>query len=291
MWFAKQRYYISSWGRFATADPYRGSAKGGVPQSWNRYGYALGDPVNKIDPNGLEVVCQPIRVGGEHAVINGDVCEETVPFVAGVIEDGQGNVVHPEEVPAGPGPSGFGDVSANPQFTYNLPGAPTMQIGGSGGGAPIDGTKQTFSQCMTAHANDFSIPGALNGAYNAITGSDNLAFQNNFLAQAILGNPITTFLYGSATDNAGTAASLAPTIVQMGMGTVTSYGRRTTTIMALNLAGKGGVPLALGAASAGTRAVIGRLASAAGGFMSLGVSLAVNGGFAAAEAAYCASQP
>jgi hypothetical protein len=77
----------------------------------------------------------------------------------------------------------------------------------------------------------------------------------------------------------------------MGMGTVTSYGRRTTTIMALNLAGKGGVPLALGAASAGTKAAIGPVASVAGGFMSLEVSLAVNVGFTAAEAAYCASQP
>ena len=78
----------------------------------------------------------------------------------------------------------------------------------------------------------------------------------------------------------------------MGMGTVTSYGRRTTTIMALNLAGKGGVPLALGAASAGTKAAIGRVANVAGGFMSLEVSLAVNVGFTAAEAAaYCASQP
>ena len=96
---------------------------------------------------------------------------------------------------------------------------------------------------MAAHANDFSIAGTLNHAYNAITGSNSLAFQNNFFAQAVLGNPITTLAYGSATDNAGTAASLAPTIVQMGMGTVTSYGRRTTTIMALNLAGKGGVPL------------------------------------------------
>ena len=154
-----------------------------------------------------------------------------------------------------------------------------------------NGTKQTFSQCMAAHANDFSIAGALNHTYNAITGSNSLAFQNNFFAQAVLGNPITTLAYGSATDNAGTAASLAPTIVQMGMGTVTSYGRRTTTIMALNLAGKGGVPLALGAASAGTKAAIGRVANVAGGFMSLEVSLAVNVGFTAAEAAYCASQP
>ena len=54
--------------------------------------------------------------------------------------------------------------------------------------------------------------------------------------------------------------------------------------MALNLAGKGGRPLALGAASAG------RVANAAGGFVSLEVSLAVNVGFTALEAAYCESR-
>jgi hypothetical protein len=167
----------------------------------------------------------------------------------------------------------------------------TFSVTGTGLLPPKTGTKQTFNQCMAAHANDFSIAGTLNHTYNAITGSNSLAFQNNFFAQAVLGNPLTTLAYGSATDNAGTAASLAPTIVQMGMGTVTSYGRRTTTIMALNLAGKGGVPLALGAASAGTKAAIGRVANVAGGFMSLEVSLAVNVGFTAAEAAYCASQP
>ena len=82
---------------------------------------------------------------------------------------------------------------------------------------------------------------------------------------------------------------MGPTFVQMGMGTVTSYGRRTTTIMALNLAGKGGVPLALGAAS-GTKAAIGQVAKVAGGFMSLEATLAVNAGFTAAEAGYCWSQ-
>ena len=41
------------------------------------------------------------------------------------------------------------------------------------------------------HATDFSIAGALNHTYNAITGTNSLAFQNNFFAQAVLANPIT----------------------------------------------------------------------------------------------------
>lgn len=59
--------------------------------------------------------------------------------------------------------------------------------------------------------------------------------------------------------------------------------------MALNLASKGGVPLASGAASAGTKAAIGRVANVAGGFMGLEVSLAVNVGFTAADTSTLAS--
>ena len=63
MWFAKQRYYNSSWGRFATSDPFGGSAKGAVPQSWNRYAYTLGDPTNSIDPEGLDSIFCPAEMG------------------------------------------------------------------------------------------------------------------------------------------------------------------------------------------------------------------------------------
>ena len=48
-----------------TRDPYRGNSGGagdvGNPQSWNRYAYVLGDPVNYYDPNGLfaEAPAQP----------------------------------------------------------------------------------------------------------------------------------------------------------------------------------------------------------------------------------------
>jgi hypothetical protein len=48
-----QRYYASAYGRFNTPDPYGGSAGPTDPGSWNRYSYALGDPVNGNDPRGL----------------------------------------------------------------------------------------------------------------------------------------------------------------------------------------------------------------------------------------------
>jgi hypothetical protein len=151
-------------------------------------------------------------------------------------------------------------------------------------------TGDAFKQCMASHANDFSIAGTINHGFNWIFGTKSSSFQDNWFVQAVAGNPITSFVYGDVSSNAGTVASIAPTVLKRGMGTATTYGRRTTAIMALNLAGKGGVPLALGAASSGAKAVIGRVATAAGGFMSLQVSFGVNLGFTALEAAYCASQ-
>jgi RHS repeat-associated protein len=50
--YAKNRYYSSKIARFLTPDPYAGSVRRGNPQSWNRYAYVKGDPVNRNDPSG-----------------------------------------------------------------------------------------------------------------------------------------------------------------------------------------------------------------------------------------------
>jgi len=49
-----QRYYASSYGRFNTVDPLQSSATPNNPVSWNRYAYVGGDPVNLLDPRGME---------------------------------------------------------------------------------------------------------------------------------------------------------------------------------------------------------------------------------------------
>ncbi len=51
--YADQRWYSQGVGRFGTADPYVASAGVEDPGSWNRYGYAVGDPVTFNDPKGL----------------------------------------------------------------------------------------------------------------------------------------------------------------------------------------------------------------------------------------------
>jgi RHS repeat-associated protein len=55
---AMNRYYISQWGRFLTADPYGPSANPASPLSWNRYAYVGNDPSNKNDPSGLDYFFQ-----------------------------------------------------------------------------------------------------------------------------------------------------------------------------------------------------------------------------------------
>jgi RHS repeat-associated protein len=47
------RHYGSTQGRFISADPFMGSGKSAIPQSWNRYTYCLNNPLLFVDPNGL----------------------------------------------------------------------------------------------------------------------------------------------------------------------------------------------------------------------------------------------
>jgi RHS repeat-associated protein len=51
--YASQRFYASGIGRFLTGDSFDASASTSSPQSWNRYAYVQGDPVNSYDPSGL----------------------------------------------------------------------------------------------------------------------------------------------------------------------------------------------------------------------------------------------
>jgi hypothetical protein len=64
------RYYSSQWGRFLSPDPYGGSVKLGSPQTWNRYAYVNGDPINGNDPFGLCTIEYTALLTGPSAQCN-----------------------------------------------------------------------------------------------------------------------------------------------------------------------------------------------------------------------------
>ena len=57
--YAMNRYYSTGYGRFLTVDPFGGSGMAVSPLSWNRYAYSSGDPVNQMDPSGLDDIGDP----------------------------------------------------------------------------------------------------------------------------------------------------------------------------------------------------------------------------------------
>jgi RHS repeat-associated protein len=61
------RYDSSSIGRFMSPDPENAGAVNVDPQSWNGYSYALNNPINNVDPNGLATkVCIDDGNGGQN---------------------------------------------------------------------------------------------------------------------------------------------------------------------------------------------------------------------------------
>jgi RHS repeat-associated protein len=50
--YAINRYHVPGMGRFLTPDPYMNSAGPTDPDTWNRYAYTGGDPVNRVDRGG-----------------------------------------------------------------------------------------------------------------------------------------------------------------------------------------------------------------------------------------------
>lgn len=121
--FAMQRYYNSNWGRFLTVDPLGSSAKLAMPQSWNRYGYVLGDPVNANDPTG-QYPCGSTLAYGPDGVISTTVydCPDLLPFNVplrgrsyGVLTIQDWEDVHPAPCPPIPEAPSNADIDENVQ--------------------------------------------------------------------------------------------------------------------------------------------------------------------------------
>jgi hypothetical protein len=90
-----------------------------------------------------------------------------------------------------------------------------------------------------------------------------------------------------ADDAASTAVSTAPDLTLAGMGTTLTAGRRTSDLLSLNLAGKGGLPNALSSASGGVKSVFGYLSKALNLGLEASTKAAIDAGLFGAEIIGC----
>jgi hypothetical protein len=149
----------------------------------------------------------------------------------------------------------------------------------------IRASGQTFNECLVQNAKNYSAGGAFDLTFGTNVGT-------SFGGQVLAGNTFTSLysaIAGSAEDAVGTAASASPDLVKAAMGTVTTFGRRTSNILSLNLAGSGGLPSALSpATTAGVKSVLGSLSKALNLGLEASVKAAIDAGLSGAEGIGCA---
>ncbi len=63
------RYYSAAQGRFTSPDPLMASARISDPQTWNRYSYALNNPLRLVDPDGMNA-CDSQKKECVHVNVN-----------------------------------------------------------------------------------------------------------------------------------------------------------------------------------------------------------------------------
>jgi RHS repeat-associated protein len=100
--YAMARFYSNPTARFTSPDPLAGSIAN--PQSLNRYAYVLSDPLNLIDPLGLD--CYPVTFPDGSM---GFQCDVSAPFPPDLLGGGGIPHISPlQDVPDFPGPPNFG---------------------------------------------------------------------------------------------------------------------------------------------------------------------------------------
>jgi RHS repeat-associated protein len=164
--YAIRRSYASGGGRFLSVDPY--SATASLPQSWNRYAYAMGDPVNAVDPLGLDCIT--------------DVTTFGLP--------GGGDFIR----------IGVGTISSTFCFDLSNP-TPGRTSGGGGGNTPCQGVSG-----FKAPASDGQSAKSLNDAAITVFGEMSQYFNSNsqeeadYIASVIL-NRSAAIANGTAPSN------------------------------------------------------------------------------------------
>jgi len=142
--YAYERFYVNRLGRFSALDPMGGSTAD--PQSLNRYMYGRNDPMNMIDPTGMED-CQDLSddtcggsgggggggsslaSGGGSTATCGNCGQQVCASVQGV---STGCSTAPPPSPSEPGILDTSNSGVNP-----ADGPGILQASGGGGGGPI----------------------------------------------------------------------------------------------------------------------------------------------------------
>lgn len=117
----------------------------------------------------------------------------------------------------------------------------------------------------------------------------NLTVASNPVVNFFTGNAISGLLYGSGGEAVSTLGDYAPSGVGYLMGAPLTYGRRTSSIMSLNLEGvRGGPPQVLGQASEGIQDSLGEIGDVFSLGMSFTTRFGVDAALTGAEAIGCA---
>jgi RHS repeat-associated protein len=281
--YAYARMYVSRLGRFSALDPMAGSVIN--PQSLNRYAYAESDPEDSTDPDGL---C-PNWYAKTFAPAGKVICTEAQPLAGREIVGWYALYDFSGWNPAGGSP----DLGTwHPPYWdlltisfFPIYGPSQNQSTGNGGNTSYSfqlfpGLKrpgQTVGQCMQQNKDSYSAGGAV----ATLAGGNQKVVDT---ANSVAGNMFLDVVY----DGPQLAEGL--TAFVKGMGAPLTWGRRTSDITALNLAGKGGLPQTLSASGKGARSLLGKLDDA----LSFGLTLAeraiVDGTFVVGEAIACSHQ-
>jgi hypothetical protein len=158
-------------------------------------------------------------------------------------------------------------------------------------GIGIRNPGQSFRSCVQQHANDYNIGGSVELLADlTFNGGIGTSYSSNPVVCFFTGDAITGLAFGSTTDASSVATNAAPGIVRAGMGAVTTYGTRTSTIMSLKIPpfggrAPGGLPQALGqsGAPAALRGALSRIGRAFGLGLKAATRCALDAAFTGAE--------
>ena len=207
--YAVNRYHNPGTGRFLTVDPKATSAQPNSPGSWNRYSYVIGDPVNGVDPNGLEY-----EGTGNNVDENEDPADN---FCSDCEEDGgggEGDICGPGQVWSGPAQTCYTPATSLNAQDYDSDGNPIA--GQDLTPANVDVTGSTTTVDLNGNPTQGDIP--ISGFARAVLGQ---AGRN----AAPVANPcgVAGFYVISAAPGAVAATNSTAVVVQLQ--TITILGR------------------------------------------------------------------